>query len=1186
MIPTNTGYISPCDPISSNCVIWQGPDLGCISVCNGDTISVIIARLAEKLCAAVDATCECNPDLSGLDMSCIPPPTSPNPDFQDYIQAIIDYVCTLTPGSGGGGGSATLIVNLPNCLYYNDAQGNLVTSLPINEYALYLANEICNIRSSITQINNAISDIYTRLTIIENCVLPCNPNTGETQVISSCIISGGQLVPVSTLLLALETEFCNFQQAVGSVSDIQLAINSTCVYGTTSMLSQSGNFGSLSNWIQNPSNLASINQNQWIVICDLYNAILDIQQNCCSTDCSAITWGATYSVNTDVTTGLPTSVNFNFTSSTIPPAFQDCGTSVIVITDSNGNQIQQAINAVNLASTPTGVNIDLQNSGLMLTQSLSANITMCASDGLNTCQENQNYTIPLNIPCPQGITITPTTTSIAVQFTNNLGSGYSYKIDCIDVSTNAVAGTTTINNPGTSVSHTFTGLPIGSSFLIMVEITNTTTNQQNTCQLGRTATLGSTCISDTTTAFSFESPIFGDLYLGWKEISSTHMVRWYLRYNGSFVIIGETFFSSNPCDTPNIYFNSVNGGDINLDITFGLVPGTSLTYEYSNDMLNWVGTNTVGSNQIGITLNTGYASGSIYVRAFTSLGSHNSTYTILRYDFYTGKVSTIQNESAKFPNNIILPPQQDKLYPAGVFISQNTLTCGNTQYTIPGGQGTAANLWYYVGKVEINGTVKYIYAGWNDQGNCRRIVACCECPAFMFIPEGLVFAADEGALTFDLDYLIGDGTPTFNIIQNPQYGTVSNVGNTFTYTLNSGATTFSDTFEVELLPLIPGDCMSTTLVIPIEIVHSYLGGLRNTGDNVFLFVDTNSFSTSDSATIGDIASNLKTTIIAECPTWTGDIYTIPTTSSAWLGYPKAIVDKGASASLNTSPEWAGITNVPTDWEGGLTVINKTAFVIALSNNSSPVYHDNTLASGWGAFPNNQPKTTYLTNYEEYIDIIEGTGVSAWGQTQAFSGTPPFENGVSLLYYPITVDTAGITAAAILQGLGSYTAKMIPPAEYGVQTAVDVSGYLMQGLIPSATNPYQSAITSGGVTVEGLWKKGVLMFLNQPTKGVALSTYLTNIVTDLQAGTGEFKDKMLAAVKGGSGTCPTTTTVEYLAAEDCNDPGSFIYFENTGGAASIGDVVKIDLKCYTVTDYAGTGTLYSFTVFADCPTCLA
>ena len=81
MIPTNNGTVSPCDPISSNCVIWQGPDIACIDLCKGDTISIVVAKLAEKLCDIIDATCECNPDLSGLDLKCIPAPPEANPNL-------------------------------------------------------------------------------------------------------------------------------------------------------------------------------------------------------------------------------------------------------------------------------------------------------------------------------------------------------------------------------------------------------------------------------------------------------------------------------------------------------------------------------------------------------------------------------------------------------------------------------------------------------------------------------------------------------------------------------------------------------------------------------------------------------------------------------------------------------------------------------------------------------------------------------------------------------------------------------------------------------------------------------------------------------------------------------------------------------------------------------------------------
>ena len=49
MIPTNSNSPNNCDPISSNCVIWQGPDLTCVDVCQGDTISNVVAALCTQL---------------------------------------------------------------------------------------------------------------------------------------------------------------------------------------------------------------------------------------------------------------------------------------------------------------------------------------------------------------------------------------------------------------------------------------------------------------------------------------------------------------------------------------------------------------------------------------------------------------------------------------------------------------------------------------------------------------------------------------------------------------------------------------------------------------------------------------------------------------------------------------------------------------------------------------------------------------------------------------------------------------------------------------------------------------------------------------------------------------------------------------------------------------------------------
>jgi hypothetical protein len=159
-------------------------------------------------------------------------------------------------------------------------------------------------------------------------------------------------------------------------------------------------------------------------------------------------------------------------------------------------------------------------------------------------------------------------------------------------------------------------------------------------------------------------------------------------------------------------------------------------------------------------------------------------------------------------------------------------------------------------------------------------------------------------------------------------------------------------------------------------------------------------------------------------------------------------------------------------------IDKTrGFVIAFSNESYSDYHDSSLAAGWGSGLTLQPTSAYGTNYDEFKDIINGTSISAWAAALAIA-TPQFPNGFTGIYYPIASNSTGDTAAAILQGLGCYVAQMIQPDEYGIKTAVDVTGYLMAGLVPSATNPYQGALTAGGNTIQGLYKSSWIMFLNQ------------------------------------------------------------------------------------------------------------
>ena len=39
-----------CSPVSSNCVTWQGPNISCINLCKGDSVSDVVYKLATQIC--------------------------------------------------------------------------------------------------------------------------------------------------------------------------------------------------------------------------------------------------------------------------------------------------------------------------------------------------------------------------------------------------------------------------------------------------------------------------------------------------------------------------------------------------------------------------------------------------------------------------------------------------------------------------------------------------------------------------------------------------------------------------------------------------------------------------------------------------------------------------------------------------------------------------------------------------------------------------------------------------------------------------------------------------------------------------------------------------------------------------------------------------------------------------------
>ena len=94
MIPTNSSITTNgCDNISSNCVIWQGPDIACINLCSGDTISEVTKKIADKVCTIITDGVTANPSLTGLDLTCLNIQGTTPTTLVPVLQAMVAQIC-------------------------------------------------------------------------------------------------------------------------------------------------------------------------------------------------------------------------------------------------------------------------------------------------------------------------------------------------------------------------------------------------------------------------------------------------------------------------------------------------------------------------------------------------------------------------------------------------------------------------------------------------------------------------------------------------------------------------------------------------------------------------------------------------------------------------------------------------------------------------------------------------------------------------------------------------------------------------------------------------------------------------------------------------------------------------------------------------------------------------------------
>ena len=271
---------SPCSPTSSNCVIWQGPDLHCIKLCKGDTISDVIANLATELCTVMDQLSITNYDLSCFELVGCKPET-----YQELLQFLIEQICLAqglsTTSTDRGTGTVTksktddVLITVAPCFIVNG-----ITVMTLTDYVIAIGLRICSIIDQITIINNTLNELDIRVTNLENAVIPTYT---LPSIPADCILAPGSY-PLDTVLNALMNNdtlgYCALLSATGTPANLISSVLSQCITNSDLQLSTgtaySANANWNSNWNTTDVTVAASLRNIWVVLCDIYTYLKNI----------------------------------------------------------------------------------------------------------------------------------------------------------------------------------------------------------------------------------------------------------------------------------------------------------------------------------------------------------------------------------------------------------------------------------------------------------------------------------------------------------------------------------------------------------------------------------------------------------------------------------------------------------------------------------------------------------------------------------------------------------------------------------------------------------------------------------------------------------------------------------------------------------------------------------------------
>lgn len=160
--PTNLSSHNGCVPTSSSCIIWQGKDIDCLTICKGASIDDVLHELGCLVCRLKDQQ-----DVDTYDLTCFNLDSCDIPHtFRELMQFLLEITCQLQDAVLGEDGETVVsndtVVGVASCF-----QGSLGNSATLSNYIQAIGEKVCEQENTIANQQLAILQMQGEIAILK-----------------------------------------------------------------------------------------------------------------------------------------------------------------------------------------------------------------------------------------------------------------------------------------------------------------------------------------------------------------------------------------------------------------------------------------------------------------------------------------------------------------------------------------------------------------------------------------------------------------------------------------------------------------------------------------------------------------------------------------------------------------------------------------------------------------------------------------------------------------------------------------------------------------------------------------------------------------------------------------------------------------------------------------------------------